>query len=438
MKIKYYLPLFLIALTQCLTATVSAQNLRGVVEGGQVRGMPIAIVPFKLMSAPSSSTTEMPQLDKIINRNLYASGKFEPLPSEKFLSFPSRKEEVRAKDWRLIDADALVIGEIWNIEKDLYEVQFRIFDVRRDVEIGTGHRIPSIKLSNFRSAAHIISDQVYKSLTGRPGAFNSRIAYVKKSTPEYQRDRFQLLVADWDGYGSVEVYGSWKPLLSPTWSPPGSKIAFVSFSKDGAIVQVHDLNRGKSEVIAAFKGVNSAPAWSPDGTKLAYSTSRHGSPDIYVYDFATRTHQRINTHWGIDTEPSWTPDGKAIMHTSSRSGKAQVYRYDIATEELVRQTFEGDQNSDASLDFDGKRMVMVHDGGEIVVADAQTGELQWITSSKFDESPSFSPNGDMVLYATEYTYQPKLMVSSSDGRIKTPLEFVSGDVREPAWSSLLR
>ncbi len=436
MKVAYSLA-FIFVVAACLSLSPAhAQKLRGVVDGGQVRGMPIAVVPFKFMSAPTGAGTEFPKLDSIINRNLYASGKFEPQPSEKFLSFPSRKEEVRAKDWRLIDVDALVIGEVWHLEKDLYEIQFRVFDVRRDVEIGLGHRIPSIKLADFRTAAHIISDQVYKSLTGRPGAFNSKVAYIKRSVPEYQRERYQLMVADWDGFGAVEVYASWKPLLSPTWSADGRKIAFVSFTNDGPIVQVHDLDRGRAEVIAAFKGVNSAPAFSPDGTKLAYSTSRHGSPDIYIYDMVNRTHERISTHWGIDTEPSWTPDGRALLHTSNRSGKAQVYRYDFASQELVRQTFEGDKNSDASLDFDAKRMVMVHEGGNIAVADLESGEIQWITSSKFDDSPSFSPNGDMVLYATEHNYQPMLMVASSDGRIKTPLEFVDGDVREPAWSPL--
>ena len=414
-----------------------AEKLLGVVDGGQVRGMPIAIVPFKLTSGPQQTgNAALPQLDKIIARNLYASGKFEPLPSERFLAFPSRREEVRAKDWRLIDADALVIGEIWNVEADVYEIQFRIFDVRRDQEIGAGHRIPRIRIDDFRMAAHIISDQVYTSLTGRPGAFYSRIAYVKKSSPDYNRDRFQLMVADWDGYGATEVYGSWKPILSPAWSPNGKQLAFVSFTDDGPIVQILDLERRKTEVVAGFKGVNAAPAWSPDGSKLAYSTSRHGSPDVYVYDLATKQHQRINTHWGIDTEPSWTPDGKALLHTSNRSGKAQVYRHDFATSELTRLTFEGDESSDASLDYDGKRMAVVHDGGAIVVIDVKSGQLQWITSSKFDESPSFSPNGDMLLYATEQNYQPVLMVASSDGRIKTPLEFVVGDVREPAWSSL--
>ena len=336
----------------------------------------------------------------------------------------------------MIDADALVIGEIWNIEDDEYEIQFRIFDVRRDQEIGAGHRIPRIKIDDFRMAAHIISDQVYKSITGRPGAFYSRIAYVKKSQPDYDRDRYQLMVADWDGYGAVEVYGSWKPLLSPAWSPDGRQLAFVSFTDDGPIVQILDLERRKTEVIASFKGVNASPSWSPDGTKLAYSTSRHGSPDVYVYDLATKQHERINTHWGIDTEPSWTPDGRALLHTSNRSGKAQVYRHDFATGELTRLTFEGDESSDATLDFEGKRMAIVHDGGAIVVIDVNSGQLQWITSSKFDESPSFSPNGDMLLYATEQNYQPVLVVASSDGRIKMPLEFVVGDVREPAWSSL--
>ena len=437
MRLQKRCVMFVLVLISALSLNAHAEKILGVVEGGQVRGMPIAIVPFKVMGGdPNEAQAAMPQLDKIVARNLYASGKFEPAPSERFLTFPSRREEVRAKDWRLIDVDALVIGEDWRLEDDVYEVQFRVFDVRRDEEIGLGHRIPRVNLEDFRTAAHIISDQVYTSLTGRPGAFNSRIAYVTKTQPDFKRNRFSLMVADWDGYGATEVFGSWRPLISPTWSPDGRRLAFVTFNDDGAIVMSLEVASGRTEVIAAFKGVNSSPAFSPDGQRLAYSSSRHGSPDVFIYDLATREHQRVTTHWGIDTEPSWSPDGRAVLFTSSRSGKAQIYRYDLSSQSLERLTFEGDESSDGSLDFESKRLVVVHDGGSIVVVDVSSGELQWITSAKFDESPSFSPNGDMVLYATEQNYQPVLMVASSDGRVKLPLEFVTGDVREPAWSAL--
>ena len=417
-----------------LTASNTAHSqLEITISEGNVRGLPIAIVPFRV----ADGTNIEHQLDKVIGTNLRASGKFEPISSADFLSFPSRVEEVRYKDWRFIDAEALVIGEIWKLGVDNYEVQFRMFDVARQQEIGTGKRIPNLREKDLRVAAHIVSDHVYEAFTGRPGAYNSKMAFIKRSEIEFQRFRYRLMVADWDGYGETEVYGSWKPLLSPSWSPDGSKLAFVSFSDSGPVVQILELSTGNYEVIASFKGVNSAPSWSPDGNRVAYSTSRHGSPDVYIYDLRTGQHTRVTTHYGIDTEPSWSPDGNSLLFTSNRAGKPQIYTTDINSGgRSLRMTFEGKENANASYDFDAQRIVMVTEGGQIAVMDEENSKVTLLTNAKFDESPSFSPNGDMVLYASEQLGQPVIMVASSDGRVRTRLEFISGDVREPAWSSL--
>ena len=409
-----------------------AQNLRGTVSGGQIRGIPIAVVPFKTID----TTVPQTEIHSVIAADLDASGKFEPVSSDRFMSFPSRDEEVRYKDWRLVDAEALVIGEVWKTGEDQFEVHFRIYDVAREQEIGYAKRIPNLTAKDLRSAAHIISDNVYQAFTGRPGAFNSQIAYIQKTQVEYQRYRYRLLVADWDGFGSQEVFASWQPLLSPSWSPDLSQLAFVSFTDNGPVVKVLNLRSGQHQTIASFKGINSAPAWSPDGTKIAYSTSRNGSPDVYVYDVLSKQHQRISTHYGIDTEPAWSPDGRKLIYTSSRTGKAQIYSYDLAMGEGARLTFEGDENANGSYDWEGKRIVMVTDGGQIAIMQEENNQITWLTNAKFDESPSFSPNGDMVLYASEQNYEAALIVASSDGRKKTRLKFVKGDVREPAWSPL--
>lgn len=419
--------IFVIAIMPTAHAQVSID-----ISGGTVRGKPIAIVPFKMVEGVGVGT----QIDQVIANNLSATGKFEPINANKYMSFPSRAEDVRFKDWRFIDAEALVIGEIWKLGNNQYEVQFRIYDVARELEIGSGKRIPNLREEDLRTAAHIISDEVYTAFLNRPGAFNSRIAYISRSEIEFQRYRYRLLVADWDGYNEQEVFASWRPLLSPNWSPDGSKLAFVSFTEDGSVVRVLNTRTGEHEVIAKFKGVNSAPAWSPDGRQLAYSTSRNGSPDVYIYDLVSKEHRRITTHYGIDTEPAWSPDGRTLLFTSNRSGKPQIYAYDMARNESTRLTFVGDENANASFDYVGERITMVHEGGQIAVMHAESGQMTAITIAKFDESPSFSPNGDMVLYASEQNYEPALVVASSDGRKKTRLEFVRGDVREPAWSPL--
>lgn len=408
------------------------EKLRGSIGGGVVRGKPIAIVPFKVLDG---SDVEH-KIHEVISFDLDASGKFESIPVKDFLSQPSKDEEVRYKDWRFINAEILVIGEIWDIGSDKYEVQFRIYDVIRQQQIGAGKRISGLSKSDLRTAAHVISDNVYQAFTGRAGAFQSRMAYVSRSEVEYQRYRYRLMVADWDGYGAREVYASWNPLLSPDWSPDSQQLAFVGFGEKGAIIKTIDLRTLENETIAEFKGVNSAPAWSPDGSKIAYSTSQHGSPDVYIYDVATRQHTRINTHYGIDTEPSWSPRGDSFLFTSSRTGKPQVYSYSIGDQSLSRMTFEGNESANASYDSSGSQIVMVHDGGKIAIMNEETSRITMLSNSKFDESPSFSPNGDMVLYKTEQQYEPALMVASSDGRVRTRLSLVSGDIREPAWSPL--
>jgi len=426
-SIKYILRL--LCLYVLLQFSVNAQ-VEIEVGPGVVRGMPIAIVPFKILDG-----AQLPQqIDQIVANDLTASGRFEPIASTQFLTFPSRNEEVRFKDWRFINAEGLVIGEVRPLFSGQYEITFRVYDVAREQLLG-GFRYTAND-SQLRGVAHGISDFVYKALLNRSGAFSSKIAFIRKSQTDVQNQRYRLMVADWDGYGEQEVYASSKPLLSPSWSPRNDKLAFVSFSDKGPVIQVLELATGQHSVVASFKGVNSAPAWSPDGTKLAYSTSKNGSPDVFVYDVQTGQHTRVTKHYGIDTEPAWSPDGNRLLFTSSRTGRPQIYEISLATNEVARVSFEGKENANASYSFDGQKMVMVYEGGQIVVIEPASGQLYWLTNAKFDESPSFSPNGDMVLYATEQNYESALMVGSSDGRVQTKLDFIRGDVREPAWSSL--
>ncbi len=423
-----------ILVSALMVSTSAVAQVEINIDGGVEQGTPIAIVPFKVADGVELEH----QIHSIVANDLYSTGKFEPIPSEKFLTLPSKIEEVRAKDWRLINAQILVFGEIWSLGKDLFEVQFRMYDIARDRQVGKTKRIPNLRAKDLRAVAHVISDDVYTAFTGRGGAFRSSIAYVDREQKGPQRYRYKLMVADWDGFNAAEVYASKNPILSPDWSPDSQKLAFVNLTKKGPVVKVLDLASGRTEDIAKFKGVNTAPAWSPDGAQLAYSSSRHGSPDLFIYNTQTKEHTRVTTHYGIDTEPAWGPRGETLMFTSNRSRKPQIFRYSLLDESITRMTFEGDENANASYDSDGKNIVMVHDGGNIVLMNTESSEMQWLTKAKFDESPSFSPNGDMVLYMTEQGFEPTMVVASTDGRVRTRVQFVQGDVREPAWSPLKR
>jgi len=377
------------------------------ISGAEVKGIPIAIVPFKVLDGSEIEH----QIHDVVAFDLRASGKFEPIAANNYLSNPSRNEEVQWKDWRFIEAEVLVIGEIWTLGPDKYEVQFQMYDIAREQRIGNGKRISGLSGADLRTAAHVVSDNVYQAFTGKQGAFQSRMAYVARSEVEYQRYRYRLMVSDWDGYNAREVYASWNPILSPDWSPDSQSLAFVGFSKKGSIIKTINLRTLENETIASFKGVNSAPAWSPDGSKIAYSTSQHGSPDIYIYDVQTRQHTRVSTHYSIDTEPSWSPRGDSFLYTSSRTGKPQIYSYSVNDQSVSRMTFEGDESANASYDLTGSQIVMVHEGGKIAIMDEESSRITMLSNAKFDESPSFSPNGDMVLYSTSlHLWWPRLMV----------------------------
>ena len=405
-----------------------------VIGKGVERGMPIAVVPFYNGSDDFPKYT----IDHIINSNLSATGKFEPMDSTSYLSLPYRNDQVRFKDWRLINADGLVIGEVKPTGNKRYDISFFVYDVPRQKMISGGFTFKNVASEDFRKVAHEISDFVYESFTGRPGSFTSKLAYIKR-VKKRKKSKFYLMVSDhWDGYNAREVLESKEPILSPAWSTDLNKIAYTTFGERGSIVKVLDLINGSNRVVAAYKGINGSPAWSPDGQSLIFTSSRWGNADLFVKNMLTNKVRQLTRHYAIDTEASWTADGNSVLFTSGRAGKPQIYELDLAAEKATRLTFTEKENSKGSYSFDKKSIVMVAEGGKIAVMQKKTGKIRFLTNSKFDESPSFSLNGDMVLYATQKGYEGKIVVASSDGRVSRTLEFLDGDVREPAWSPVVR
>ena len=394
--------------------------------------MPVAVVPFGWQGPPGSKAPE--DVAAVITADLQRSGRFSPLPVSDMLSRPTEGAQVNFRDWRLLNVENLVVGRVVP-SGDSYIVQFQLFDVFRAAPL-IGYSIRSTA-SGLRLTAHQISDLIYETLMGEPGAFATRIAYVTEIRSRDGARQFSLQVADADGHNPQPVLNSAQPLLSPSWSPDGKRLAYVSFESQRPAIYIQDIESGRRELVTSYPGLNGAPVWSPDGKRLALVLSRSGNADIYVLDLERRNLQQITRDYAIDTEPVWYPDGTALIFTSDRGGTPQLYRVLLADGRAKRLTFEGRYNTRASFSPDGKRIAMVHgDQGEfhIAVMEMDGGAMQVLTDSRLDESPSFAPNGSMIIYATEDKGRGVLSAVSVDGRVKQRLALQIGDAREPAWS----
>ncbi|HEX5393315.1 MAG TPA: Tol-Pal system beta propeller repeat protein TolB [Rhodocyclaceae bacterium] len=335
-------------------------------------------------------------------------------------------------DWRSKGADALVVGSVVPVAEGRYDTRFRLHDVPKQLLLTTGGYAHTSAPYQLRATAHRVADAIYEKLTGERGVFSTRIAYVVKST-----GRYELQIADADGANPQTALASREPIISPTWSPDGNKLAYVSFESKKPVVYVHDLVTGRRHVAANFKGSNSAPAWAPDGKRLAVVLTKDGNSQLYTLNADGSGATRIASSSGIDTEPQFSPDGQWIYFTSDRGGSPQIYRVPVTGGQAERVTFNGSYNVTPRPSPDGKSMAFVtREGGrfQLALMDLTTKQIQVLTDSAKDESPSFAPNGRIIIYATEVGGRGVLAAVSSDGRVKQRLSVQAADVREPTWA----
>lgn len=417
-----------------LASSLTAQaNIEIQITEGVDSATPVAVVPF------SSVGTVPEDVAAIIARDLQFSGRVNPMARSSMPSFPDSSNAVDASQWK--GMEYMVLGRV-EPNGAGYTGSFELLNLfggAAGMVMDTARN--SFDARGFRRYAHYVSDKIYEKLFNERGAFSTKIAYVT-STAQVN-GTYRLVVADYDGYNAQTLVTSKLPLMSPAWSPDGSKLAYVSFEKNRSEIYVQHLNTGAREKISASSGINGAPAWSPDGSRLALVLSKDGNPEIYVMALASRSLRRITNHMAIDTEPTWHPDGSAIYFTSDRGGQPQIYRYDLASAQTTRVTFEGSYNARASVSADGKSMVMVHrDGGQFQIAlkdlTSANGGLDILTSAGLDESPSIAPNGSMVIYGTLSRGRKVLAAVSKDGRFKALLPSSDGEVKSPAWSPFLK
>jgi TolB protein len=389
-------------------------------------GIPIAVVPFASPPAPVDMAA-------VVNADLGRSGYFKMLSQEALPAHPASAEAVNFADWQAVNQNYLVIGQMQE-DRGQYNIQFQVFDVAKGSQI-MGYRMSSPS-ANLRRTAHYISDLIFEKLTGKKGVFSGRIAYIT-STRQGSKRLYQLQVADADGFNPQTIASSPEPIMSPAWSPDAQKIVYVSFERKTAAIYEQVLATGQRTKIAEFPGINGSPAWSPDGSRLALTLSKDGSPDIYVLNLATRSLTKLTQSYSIDTEPVWSPDGSQIVFTSDRGGKPQLYIMPSQGGLEKRLTFSGGYNARASFSPDGKTLAMVHGNGNdyrIAIMDMATRAIDVVTKGPSDESPSFAPNGSMILFASKKGGQAFLSAVSIDGKMQQKLAFSQGEVREPAWS----
>jgi TolB protein len=413
----------------------NASALDITIEQGIENPIPVAIVPFGWSQASLAPI----DLSEIIVSDLERSARFEAMDFKDLPQQPSEFQNINFKDWRLLGMENLVIGQLIQTSTGDYEVEFRLIDVYKEKQIA-GFRLPSTE-AQLRTTAHELSDIIYKKLVGVRGAFATRIAYITVNKNREGIKTFALQIADADGHNPQVLLESPEPLLSPSWSPDGKRLAYVSFEGKNSAIFVQDIKTGKRDKVAANRGINSAPSWSPDGSRLAMTLSKDGNTEIYIMHLASNSLQRITKNKAIDTEPNWSSDGKKLAFTSDRGGSPQIYEISVlGGSKAKRLTFEGAYNARPRYSADGKSLIMVT--GEkgiyrIAILDLRNGFFDILTKSRLDESPSFAPNDHMIIYTTTGARGTALAAVSADGQVHQRLELQDGEVREPAWGPFL-
>ncbi|HSM10819.1 MAG TPA: Tol-Pal system beta propeller repeat protein TolB [Lysobacter sp.] len=422
----------LLALLLPLAAAAQQQGLEIDIVGGSAAALPIAVVPMPYQGTGTAPETDIAQ---VITADLNRSGQFRGLPARDIVERPVRGSEVNYPTWRALNQDYLVVGRVVDAGGGSYRVEYELFDVAKQQRL-LGFAMTA-RSNAMRDVAHQIADAVYEKILGVRGPFFTRIAYIT-ATGTGRGAQYALMVADSDGFNPQTVVRSPEPLLSPSWSPDGTRLAYVSFEGGNSTIFIQNIGSGAREQVAKFRGINSAPSFSPDGRRLAMTLSRSGNPEIYVMDLGSRALTQVTNHFGIDTEANWSADGSSLYFTSDRGGRPQIYRAPASGGSATRVTFQGTYNASATVSADGKRIATAQGSGNtyrIAMMDSSLGSPRWSTLSpgSLDESPSFAPNGAMILYAAREGSKGVLYAVSADGRVRQRLVLADGDVREPAW-----
>lgn len=423
-----------------LLATIAKAELSIQITQGIDNPIPIAIVPF----AWEGSGILSEDVSQIVADDLQQVGEFRALSPANMLAMPREEREVYYRDWNVLAQDYLLVGRVQRAPgSQLIQVQYEFFDINRELKLA-GEVLTGSE-AQLRDIGHEISNVVFELVTGTRGAFTTEILYVVSEYISPELSYFRLEKADYDGQRAQVLLESREPIMSPSWSPNGLEVAYVSFETDLPRIYIQNIATGQRRQITNYPNINSSPVWSPDGSKLAMVLSKDGSPDIYVQDLVNNQLMRVTDHPAIDTEPAWSKDGRSIVFMSDRTGQPQIYQMEIGASsyEVERLTYDCFHCAKGQFLPDGVNLVHVRRETrqsptyQISIMNTETLRVISLTSTSMDESPSVAPNGSMIIYGTKYQGRGVLDAVSIDGRVKFRLPSSIGDVREPAWSPYL-
>lgn len=397
---------------------------------GSKRALPIAVIPF---------SKEGDEISLTVQHDLKNSGAFKLITTRDNTHQPHNALQTDFSYWKSLGANNLVVGDVKSLPNGQLSVAFQLLDPigKSHIMISREYTIPKPQL---RALAHHISDIVYQQLTGDKGIFSTRLAYISVERDDPAHPRYTLEVSDYDGKAAKSLLVSNQPIMSPSWSPDGERLAYVSFENKKAEIYVVNAVTGERQLITSYPGINGAPSWSPDGKQLALVLSKSGAPNIYLYRFNDKSLQQLTNGTSIDTEPRFSPDGKTILFTSNRGGSPQLYRLTLSTQKIVRLTYDGNYNASGVYTPDQKGIVLLHRSANafaIALQDLSSGVTSPISFGKHDQSPSLAPNGRMVVYATSLKGKGRLKIASIDGQVQLSLPQRKADLKEPAWSPFL-
>lgn len=423
----------LIATAGLCTALTAQAQLKIEITSGVTDPIHIAVVPFAggLPAAPTAGADAA----SVVQNDLEGTGRFRGMPWSQMKVRPSQASQVVIPDWRASGNDYVVVGQVTAMPDGEVAVDFELLNTL------TGEQLANQRFtgppSALRNAAHRVSNVIYQKILGGRGAFDTRIAYIAvQGKPPAQH--FELVIADADGANAHVVLQSDQPVMSPAWSPDGNWLAYVSFESKRSAVYVQQVSTGQRLLVSARAGINAAPAWSPDGRKLALTLGgATGNLDIYVLDLSNQQLTRLTDDPAIDTEPVWAPDGQSIYFTSDRGGGPQIYQIGANSGDRPKRiTFEGSYNAHPRISPDGTQLAMLSQDGSsyrIAVQDLASGTVRYLSPGPLDNTPSFAPNGAMLLYASIENGQSVLQRASLDGLTSQRLTSDQADVRDPVW-----